>query len=240
MLIPNSIGKRPKEQNEVRGNIVRMENPKVVSLFSGCGGLDLGLIKAGYRIVWANDCMPDAVETYKNNIGRHIILGDIKEIGAESIPDCDMVMGGPPCQAFSLVGKRDPKDKNANLIWNFYDVVRLKSPKIFLMENVTGLKAAKDERGNQVFQRLLESFQELNYSVNSFILNSANYGVPQLRRRLFIIGSLDGKTITPPEETHSKEPEQKSLFKARKMGVMQRCFGRPLHTQKRYRRRPVC
>ena len=59
MLIPNSIGKRPKEQNEVRGNIVRMENPKVVSLFSGCGGLDLGLIKAGYRIVWANDCMPE-------------------------------------------------------------------------------------------------------------------------------------------------------------------------------------
>ena len=157
-----------------------------------------------------------------------------------------MVMGGPPCQAFSLVGKRDPKDKNANLIWNFYDVVRLKSPKIFLMENVTGLKAAKDERGNQVFQRLLESFQELNYSVNSFILNSANYGVPQLRRRLFIIGSLDGKTITPPEETHSKEPEQKSLFKAREKWVSCRDALDDLSTPKsdtdegQYVKKPEC
>ena len=79
---------------------------RVVSLFSGCGGLDLGFIWAGYEIVWANENYPDAVETYKENIGNHITLENIKKVDPKDIPDCDVVIGGPPCQSFSLVGKR--------------------------------------------------------------------------------------------------------------------------------------
>lgn len=195
------------------------QGPRTLSLFSGCGGLDLGFIKAGYDIVWANDSMTEAVQTYRNNIGDHIIPGDIKNIDPVSLPDCDLVIGGPPCQAFSLVGKRNPKDPRGSLIWNFYEIVKVKRPKVFLLENVTGLKAAKDKRGNTVFYHLIKVFEDLGYSVNHFILNSADYGVPQRRRRLFIVGHSEKKMIKQPEETHTKDQKQTGLFKNKERWV---------------------
>ena len=90
---------------------------KVVSLFSGAGGLDLGFILAGHKIVWANDLYSDAVATYKHNIGSHIVEKDIKEIASSDIPDCDIVIGGFPCQGFSLKGKNLGLDDPRNFLF---------------------------------------------------------------------------------------------------------------------------
>ena len=88
---------------------------KVVSLFSGAGGLDLGFIKAGHTIVWANDLYGDAVATYRKNIGNHIVEKDIKEIPSEEIPDCDIVIGGFPCQGFSVANTKRQKRNERNV-----------------------------------------------------------------------------------------------------------------------------
>lgn len=189
-----------------------MKKPKVISLFSGCGGMDLGFTWAGYQIVWANDILPDAVQTYKENIGKYIELGDITDFDIKNLPDCDIVVGGPPCQSFSLVGKRNPNDIRGNLIWNFYEIITKKKPKIFLMENVPGLKAAKDNKCVQVLPELLKNFEELGYSVNYFILNAADYGVPQRRKRLLIVGNKNGYKIPIPEPTHTEDQIQRSLI----------------------------
>jgi len=189
----------------VRNVVTGQGAHSVVSLFSGCGGLDLGFIWAGYNIIWANDSSPNAVQTYKENLGDHILLGDIKKLNLDQVPDCEIIIGGPPCQAFSLVGKRDPEDPRGNLVWNFYEVVEMKRPKVFLMENVTGLKAAKDSEGVSVLPELLRLFNNLGYSVNYFILNAADYGVPQRRRRIFIVGNRDGQQIPIPEPTHTHD-----------------------------------
>jgi len=181
--------------------------------------MDLGFIWAGYEIVWANDSMEDAVTTYRENVSKHIILGDIKSLDPVELPDCDIVIGGPPCQAFSLVGKRDPKDPRGNLIWNFYEVVRVKKPRVFILENVVGLKAAVDKMGKKVFPLIINSFENLGYKINTFILNAADYGVPQRRRRLFIVGHKGGVVITEPEPSHSKGLNQERLFSGKEMWI---------------------
>ena len=93
---------------------------KIVSLFSGAGGLDLGLIQAGNEVVWANDIDKDAVETYKHNIGDHIILDDIKNIDVNSIPDADVVVGGFPCQGFGQANRFRMLDDERNLLYRFF------------------------------------------------------------------------------------------------------------------------
>jgi len=101
---------------------------KVVSLFSGCGGLDLGFKMAGFNIVWANDILPDACETYKKEIGDHIVCKDISEIDVRSIPEADVIIGGPPCQGFSGVGKRDPDDARSMLVWRYLEIINKVKP----------------------------------------------------------------------------------------------------------------
>lgn len=113
---------------------------KVVSLFSGAGGLDLGFIKAGHTIVWANDLYDDAVATYRKNIGNHIVDKDIREIPSEEIPDCDIVIGGFPCQGFSVANtKRHTADERNVLYKELLRVIKDKNPKFFLAENVKGI-----------------------------------------------------------------------------------------------------
>ena len=87
----------------------------MISLFSGCGGLDLGFKREGFDIVWANDKVSDACVTYKNNVDSHIVCGDLNKIDTNSIPSADMLVGGPPCQSFSLLGKRKPNDERGSL-----------------------------------------------------------------------------------------------------------------------------
>ena len=110
---------------------------KVVSLFSGAGGLDLGFKMAGHEIIWANDLYEDAVETYKHNLGDHIVCGDISKIDADEIPECDIIIGGFPCQGFSVANmKRHESDERNALYKQLIRVIDAKKPKFFLAENV--------------------------------------------------------------------------------------------------------
>ena len=114
---------------------------RVVSLFSGAGGLDLGFKMAGHEIVWADDLYEDAVETYRNNIGNHIVCRDIAEIKTEDIPECDIIIGGFPCQGFSVANmNRYVGDERNELYKQLLRVVGEKKPKFFMGEKVEGNK----------------------------------------------------------------------------------------------------
>jgi DNA (cytosine-5)-methyltransferase 1 len=178
---------------------------KLVSLFSGCGGLDLGFKKEGYDLIWANDFDKDICATYSLNLGKHMHCADITKIPENEIPECDIVIGGPPCQSFSLVGRRNIEDARGNLVWEFYRVVKRKKPKVFLMENVPGIRSALLPDGKRVLETLISDFEKLGYIVQVYTLNAADYGVPQRRRRVFVVGSLEGNIIRPPEQTHSHD-----------------------------------
>lgn len=182
-----------------------MKKIKVVSLFSGCGGLDLGFKQAGYDIIWANDVLKDACETYKHNIGNHIVCADINSVNVNEIPKADIVIGGPPCQSFSLVGKRDPNDERSNLVWSYLKVLKHVNPKVFLLENVSGILSAKNPDGTKVIENLIRAFKKLGYVTSICKLNSADYGVPQRRQRVFIVGNNLGKNIDKPSASHSAD-----------------------------------
>lgn len=179
--------------------------PAVISLFSGGGGLDLGFKQSGFEIVWAIDIDKDAVATYKQNLGDHIRHEDITKIDIQSLPKADIVIGGPPCQSFSLVGKRRVDDERGQLVWHYLKIIDQIRPKVFLFENVVGLKSAKTGEGRMVIDELIEAFRELGYSVKWQVLNAADYGVPQRRNRLFLVGTTEGMIFEFPEPTHHAE-----------------------------------
>ncbi len=179
-----------------------MKKIKVVSLFSGCGGFDLGFKQSGYDIIWANDILADACTTYRNNIGDHIVCGDINHIDKKNIPKADVLIGGPPCQSFSLVGKRDPDDERSNMVWSYLEVLERVNPKLFLLENVTGILSAKNPDGSGVLNHLTEAFENISYNVSVIKLNAADYGVPQKRVRVFIVGSKKYPGINEPKKTN--------------------------------------
>lgn len=170
---------------------------KIVSLFSGCGGGDLGL-KGGFdflgkhygernfEIVWANDILPFAVETYKNNIGDHIVEGDITKINSFKIPDHDVLVGGFPCQSFSMVGQRRGfNDPRGFLYREMLRVLKDKQPYVFIGENVKGLVSID---GGQAIKRIVSDFSKAGYDVTYKVLNASHFGVPQKRERVFIVG----------------------------------------------------
>jgi len=175
---------------------------KVVSLFSGAGGLDLGFIKAGHKVIWANDYDKDAVDTYRSNIGEKIIHGNIKDIKSDDIPDCDMVIGGFPCQGFSVANmKRHDMDSRNLLYLEFLRIIKDKKPHYFLAENVKGLISFCK---GDFLKRIIEDFASEGYSVKYKVLNAADYGVPQSRQRVFIIGVKNElqQDIEYPAPTH--------------------------------------
>lgn len=180
---------------------------RVVSLFSGAGGLDLGFKMAGHNIVWANDLYEDAVETYRLNIGNHIVCEDISKIDTDDIPECDLVVGGFPCQGFSVANtKRHVGDERNELYKQLIRVINAKKPKFFLAENVKGLTNL--EHGN-VFKMILNDFEHMGYKVQYKVLNAADYGVPQTRQRVIIIGVRNDIhwEYKYPEATHDKKGE---------------------------------
>ncbi|MBP1906310.1 DNA (cytosine-5)-methyltransferase 1 [Paenibacillus turicensis] len=183
----------------------------IVSLFSGCGGLDLGFINAGHKIIWANDFDADAVASYKTNIGDHIILGDIRQIESAAIPDCDMVIGGFPCQGFSLANlKRTESDERNKLYLEFYRVIRDKKPKYFVAENVKGILSLGK---GAVLNLIVEDFEEAGYNVTYKLINCADYGVPQIRQRVIFIGirkDID-EVIEFPEPSHDEKEDSELL-----------------------------
>ena len=177
---------------------------KVVSLFSGAGGLDLGFKMAGHTIVWANDLYEDAVETYKKNLGNHITCKDIKEVSTKDIPECDIVIGGFPCQGFSVANwKRHVDDERNTLYKQLIRVISDKTPKFFLAENVKGLTSM--EHG-EVFKLILSDFEKMGYVVKYQIMNAADYGVPQTRQRVIIVGVRNDIDFVYeyPEPTNNK------------------------------------
>ncbi|MCI6861451.1 MAG: DNA cytosine methyltransferase [Prevotella sp.] len=178
---------------------------KVVSLFSGAGGLDLGFIRAGHEIVWANDLYADAVKTYKHNIGGHIVERDIRDILSEEIPDCDIVIGGFPCQGFSVANvKRNTSDERNTLYKELIRVINDKRPMFFVAENVKGILSLG--KGG-VFKMIMRDFSNLGYKVKYKLLNAADYGVPQTRQRVIIVGVREDVEFeyVYPEPTHSKD-----------------------------------
>lgn len=165
--------------------------PRVVSLFSGCGGMDLGFHQAGYEIVWANDVDPDACETYRCNIGE-IIEGEIAEIGLPSLRDVDVLTAGFPCQPFSNAGSRKGvKDPRGRLYENTMEFISALRPKAVVFENVRGLLSTKvdDQRLIDVIQSRL---QGMGYHVSYRLINFSHFGVPQNRIRVIVIALLDG------------------------------------------------
>ena len=170
---------------------------KILSLFSGCGGLDQGFVNEGYEVVWANDFDKYAVETYKANFGDHIVLGDINQIAIESLPDFDMLIGGFPCQPFSMMGEeRGFEDARGTLFFRIAEIVKYKieqnkKPKVLVLENVRTLKPHNNGETFKTILKILE--EDLGYKVFYNILNSADYGVPQTRNRLYMICFSDRK-----------------------------------------------
>ena len=177
---------------------------KVVSLFSGAGGMDLGFINAGFEIIWANDFFEDAVKSYRKNIGKHMILGDITKILNDDIPNgADVIIGGFPCQGFSVANtKRSMEDKRNFLYKEMLRVIDDKRPKFFVAEKVKGLLSM--EKG-KVIEMIKSDFESLGYHVDARVLNAAEYGVPQARERVVIIGNNIGVENPYPIPTHYVE-----------------------------------
>lgn len=179
----------------------------IVSLFSGAGGLDLGLKQAGHNIVWANDIDADAVATYKANVCHNIICADIAVIATNTIPDCDVVVGGFPCQGFSMANlKRNADDSRNTLYKYFLKIVSDKHPLYFIAENVKGILSLDN---GQTIQRIIADFKTAGYDVEIHKVNMADYGVPQHRERVIIIGQRNdlnpSKHLKFPQPTHTKD-----------------------------------
>jgi len=177
---------------------------KVVGLFSGCGGLDLGFINSGFDVIWANDFMKEAVETYKKNIGDHIVLGDITKIPSSEIPDdFDVLLGGFPCQGFSIANiKRSMKDERNFLYKEMLRIIKDKQPKYFVAENVKGILSMQK---GKVIELIVNDFKDLGYEVDYKVLKASEYGVPQHRERVFIVGNRLGLKNPFPKKTHGQE-----------------------------------
>jgi len=180
----------------------------LIDLFAGCGGLSLGFEMAGFKIPLAIEKDEWASETYKyNHPTTKVLTEDITEINdleklLEDNIIIDGIIGGPPCQGFSLSGNRDSSDPRNSLFMQFVRFVRNFKPKFFVMENVTGILSMKTKNGELVKDIILSEFIDSNYNVEIFKLNAAEYGVPQSRNRVFFIGirkdlKFDKETLTP-------------------------------------------
>ena len=202
------------------------EKPKYVSLFSGAGGLDIGLERAGFKVLSMCEVEKNFCNTLISNQGvtqddgnayfsdSHVINEDIRDLSKRDLAntEVDLVVGGPPCQSFSSSGKqRSVLDARGELVNEFFRIINEIKPKVFIFENVRGLVTARDHSGEPggVIKSLLNRFWHNGYSCRAILLNSADYGSYQRRVRCFIIGSSKGIAPTYPVSSHSKE---ESLF----------------------------
>jgi DNA (cytosine-5)-methyltransferase 1 len=172
--------------------------PRVVSLFCGAGGLDLGFARAGFEVIWANDAWADACATYRRNVGPHVVCADVRSVNPRRLPPCDVVIGGPPCQGFSVAGKRNPDDPRSALVWEFVRFVRAVRPQAFVLENVPPL--ATSARWGPARERLLRALRRLGYRVRPHVLDAQHFGVAQRRERAFFVGTARGLPpwVPPP------------------------------------------
>lgn len=159
---------------------------KIVSLFAGAGGMDLGFEKAGFEIIWANEFDNSIWATYESNHGTPLDHRDIRDVPASEIPDCDGIIGGPPCQSWSEAGAlRGINDARGQLFFDFIRILKEKQPKFFVAENVSGMLA---DIHRKAVSNIIGMFEEAGYNVNIKLLNAVNYSVPQDRKRVFYVG----------------------------------------------------
>lgn len=159
---------------------------RIISLFSSCGGLDLGFHNAGFNIVFANDNDTAVWETYQKNFNYKIDGRSIVEITSEELPDAEGIIGGPPCQSWSLAGEMlGIKDKRGKLFYEYIRVLKDKKPLFFVAENVPGILS---KTHIAAFRGILKEFETAGYNVTYKLLNAADYGVPQERKRVVIVG----------------------------------------------------
>ncbi|MFA6190632.1 MAG: DNA cytosine methyltransferase [Candidatus Staskawiczbacteria bacterium] len=176
---------------------------KVIDLFCGCGGLSEGFEDAGFNIICGNDVDKNMIESFRlNHPNAKSIIGDITKILSDDLlnnnnkEEIILIIGGPPCQGFSTVGNRKEEDPRNKLFYEFVRVVRDIKPKMFVMENVTGILTMQN--GN-VKETIKEEFEKLGYKVNIQVLNAEEFGVPQKRRRVFFVGNLFKKDFKFPD-----------------------------------------
>ena len=188
---------------------------KIVSLFTGAGGLDLGFKKAGFDIVWANEYDKDIWETIEKNYPDiYLDKRSITEINSDEIPDCDGIIGGPPCQSWSEAGKlRGIKDNRGQLFFDFIRILKEKQPLFFLAENVSGMLFS---RHKNAMSNIKSHFKNagIGYELSVKMLNAKNFNVPQDRKRVFFVGirkDLDIKFNFPEES-------EKNIFLEKAIG----------------------
>lgn len=175
-----------------------------VDLFCGAGGLTLGFVQAEWRCIAAVDNWTDAITTYKQNFKDHCVLQrDITKVSAAAFPDFrkdeDWIIGGPPCQGFSTVGKRERTDPRNRMVWEFARLVDELRPAGFLIENVVGL------RDMNFVRRVKKVFEDIGYTVDVAVLRAADFGVPQLRHRIFFVGNQGTKHFKFPDPSVNDE-----------------------------------
>lgn len=176
----------------------------LVSLFAGAGGLDLGFEKAGFNIIAANEYDKTIWGTYEKNHKGLLIKGDISEISSDTFPDCDGIIGGPPCQSWSEAGSlKGIDDPRGQLFYQYIRVLKDKRPKFFLAENVKGMMAS---RHSEAVKNIVSQFEEAGYDVFIHLLNASDYGVPQDRQRVFYVGFRKDLNVefVPPKPYENK------------------------------------
>lgn len=185
---------------------------KVISLFAGAGGLDLGFERAGFKIAMANEFDKTIWDTYEKNHKTPLIRGDIRDINESDFPSTvDGIIGGPPCQSWSEAGAgRGINDLRGQLFYEYIRILKDKQPKFFLAENVSGMLA---DRHSEAVQNIVKLFKECGYDVSMTLVNAADYGVPQDRKRVFYIGFRSdlGIDFKFPAPTTLFENEKKTL-----------------------------
>jgi DNA (cytosine-5)-methyltransferase 1 len=194
---------------------------KVIDLFCGAGGLSEGFKQAGFQSVLGIDTNEKALETFKLNHRAETLNIDISKLESNDIlnktkVEIDLIIGGPPCQGFSMAGKRDPKDPRNALVKHFLEIVNEIRPKVFLIENVPGLLSMKTSTGKKSIEIIEEMAKEFGYELEIHLLNAEDYGVPQRRKRIFIVGSRIGKLNLDIKKSN-KIPVSKILTEKRKV-----------------------
>lgn len=187
----------------------------VVDLFCGAGGMSKGFEMAGFEVLLGIDNDPECMKTFARNHPHGASNSepiDIENLTSEIVKakigkrEIDVIIGGPPCQGFSMAGLRDPNDPRNSLFKHFARLVYELKPKWFVMENVSGLLVAKTAKGEDVDTIIRRVFKNAGYRVIQLKLNAADYGVPQKRMRIFYIGTSTRKPIESPKPTHAETP----------------------------------
>lgn len=182
------------------------KQPKVIWLFSWCGGLDLWFHEAWFDIVYANDNAPSVKETYEKNIWP-IDIRDIREVEKNSLPDADIILAGIPCQPFSTAwDRKGMQDIRGTLFTEVIEILHIKKPKIVIFENVRWFLSAKDDNWKKMPERMADDLKKAWYILHYKLLNASDYGVPQNRHRVFMVGIRKDieKGFTFPEPMHDK------------------------------------